>query len=265
MCTCCKYETLLFCKPRTQFVLLLYINKVYWIKILILSKKRGCSVAYTQNNVSWIYLRRGYSWEGELGCFEGLLEFSLELELMNVQLSMSTHTHTHTHSGAEAYEYPVNSVNTHTHSHTHTHTHTLWSWSLWMSSYQCQHTYTLTLWVAPIGEHCPLAPKPRTLLFSNKKLTVQIWDWGTFLGVKEVSKGGNPPAVLPENCIHFFLLNALSTYRSPALWWVLGDETLNEKDSLCPHQPESHKDPEKEVSQQGHGGVLRAVFFFNSP
>lgn len=32
LCTYCKYETLLFCKPRTQFVLLLYINKVYWIK-----------------------------------------------------------------------------------------------------------------------------------------------------------------------------------------------------------------------------------------
>ena len=32
LCTYCKYETLLFCKPRTQFLLLLYINKVYWIK-----------------------------------------------------------------------------------------------------------------------------------------------------------------------------------------------------------------------------------------
>lgn len=42
---------------------------------------------------------------------------------------------------------------------------------------------------------------------------------------------------------------------------MLGDETLNEKDSLCPHQPESHKDPEKGVSQQGHGGILRAVIF----
>lgn len=32
LCTYCKYETLLFCKPRTHFVLLLYINKVYWLK-----------------------------------------------------------------------------------------------------------------------------------------------------------------------------------------------------------------------------------------
>ena len=65
------------------------------------SKKRGCLVARMQNNVSRAYL--SCSWEDKLSCFEGLLEFSLELELMNVQLSMSTHTHTHTHSVAGAY------------------------------------------------------------------------------------------------------------------------------------------------------------------
>ena len=33
LCTYCKYEAHLFCKPRIQFVPLLYINKLCWLKI----------------------------------------------------------------------------------------------------------------------------------------------------------------------------------------------------------------------------------------
>lgn len=32
LCTYCKYEAHLFCKPRILFVLLLYINKLCWVK-----------------------------------------------------------------------------------------------------------------------------------------------------------------------------------------------------------------------------------------
>ena len=33
LCTYCKYEAHLFCKPRINFVPLLYINKLCWLKI----------------------------------------------------------------------------------------------------------------------------------------------------------------------------------------------------------------------------------------